>query len=137
MKQDETLRAFCFNLDNISLDYSPNINIGFQTDPLISHMDANELVDLFESVLPSVIPDLQIVDSGTISTSSGIEVGFIKITWELDLADGRHLNVRQKQVYIQTGKGVVTLTLSESNDAQTDLEPEFDQIIDSIQLLSE
>jgi len=133
--QDSSLRAFCFNLENISLDYSPNINIGFQTDPLVSRLDADELVDLFERILPSVIPDLQIVDSGTFSNSSGVDVGFIKITWVVDLADGRSLSVRQKQVYIQTGKGVATLTLSESNDARSDLETEFDQIVDGIQLL--
>jgi len=133
--EDSTVRAFCFNLENISPDYAPNINIGFQTDPLVSRLDADELVDLFERILPSVIPDLQIVDSGTISTSSGVVVGFVKITWDVDLADGRRLSVRQKQVYIQTGKGVATLTLSESNDARSELETEFDQIVDGIRLL--
>ena len=135
--QDETLRAFIFNFDNISEDYTPNINIGYQAGGLMSRMTTDEIVDTFINVLPAIIPDLNIVDSGITNTSSGIEVGFLKATWELELANGLRMEIRQKQVYINNGEGVITITLSEDRNAQVELEAEFDRIINSLQLLEE
>lgn len=132
---DETLRAFGFNLKNISLEYSPNISIGYRADASLSRLGIEDLLELFEQLLPSVIPDMQILDSNIFNTSSGIEVGYLKFTWETDLAQGQHLKVRQKQYYVKSGKGLITLTLTESQDAEVDLEENFDQIVDSIMFL--
>jgi hypothetical protein len=64
-----------------------------------------------------------------------LETGLIETEWALNAANGQKVSLHQKQIIFKSGSGIVVITFSTIRDATVDLTPDFDKLIESLQLL--
>jgi len=128
-------RAFAFNFGAQFGLFTPNINIVRSEDPLISSMSMAELVTANVQVLPNIIPGAIIGENGVAQTTGGLEIGHVAITWEMQDATGKAMPLTQRMIMFKPGDDAVTITLTVPSEAGVDLNPGFEQLINSIGLL--
>ena len=127
------IRVFGFNFKAQQNAYTPNINVSYDTDPILSAISLEDLINVNTEYLPSI--GMEVIDSGLQKTSSGVETGFMDIAWTLKVSSNQSVDVQQKQVYFKSGDGMVVITFSMLKDTEVDLNGDIERLIESIQLL--
>lgn len=113
--------------------YTPNINISYDTNPLLAAISLEDLISATAAYFPSL--KIDVVHTEVKETSSGIPIGVIEARWSMMAADGKKVNLEQKQVFFKSGEGVAIITLSTVRNATVDLSTDLEMLIESIQLL--
>lgn len=131
----KVFRAFIFNFQYASptSGYVPNVNITFQDSPLLKHMSMEELVRTVKQTLPQYLKGITVTSSEVTTTKSGLEIGVLESTWK-DTTKTKS-TIYQKIVYFKTENGTVNMVLSTLAQDKIVLEPEFDQMLETIELL--
>lgn len=130
---NKMLRVFSFNFEAQQGAYTPNITVGYDTNPLLSVISVKDLMDATTTYLSSV--GINISESEIKETSSGIEIGMLEAKWAVNAAGGQKINLHQEQIFFKSGEGAVIITYSTVQDATVDLTADIDKIIESIRLL--
>lgn len=127
------IRAFAFNFKAQQGIYTPNINIAYDTSPLVALMSLEDLLDFTLGYFPSL--GIEVVHSEIKETSSGIETGRIEAEWTAQVSANEKVDLSQVQVFFRSGEGYVIMTYTTVQDATVDLGDDMDELIESIQLL--
>lgn len=127
------IRAFGFNFKAQQGVYTPNLNISYDTNPLLAAISLKDFMDNNAAYFPSL--GIKVIGSEIKKTASGVEIGVLDVAWTLKQANNQPINLRQKQAYFKTGDGVAVITLSTLADAKVDVNPDVDRLIESIKIL--
>ncbi|MGB8984916.1 MAG: hypothetical protein WCC12_23835, partial [Anaerolineales bacterium] len=130
---NKMLRVFGFNFEAQQGAYTPNITVGYDTNPLLSVISVKDLMDATSAYLTSA--GINVSDPKIKETSSGIEIGMLEANWTVTVAGGQKINLHQEQIFFKSGEGAVIITYSTVQDATVDLTADIDKIIESIRLL--
>ena len=127
------IRVFGFNLKAQQGVYTPNVNISYDTNPLLKTTPLKDVLDATVAYYPSM--GIQVISSEIVQTSSGMETGVIQTEWSMNVANNQQVNLHQKQVFFKSGDGVAIVTFSTVKNATVDLTDDVNKLIESIQLL--
>ncbi len=127
------IRVFGFNLKAQQGVYTPNINISYDTNPLLKTAPLKDVLNATVAYYPSM--GIQVISSEVKQTSSGMEIGEIQTEWTMNVTGNQQVNLHQKQIFFKSGEGVAIITFSTVKNATVDLNGDVNKIIDSIQLL--
>lgn len=127
------IRIFGFNIKAQQGGYAPNVNVSYDTNPLLAAISLKDLVDATVGYYPSM--GIEVINSGVETTASGMETGVIEAAWSLNAPDGKKVALQQKQIIFKSGEGVGIVTFSTIKDAKVDLSDDINKLIESIQLL--
>lgn len=130
---NKLIRVVGFNFDAQQGAYTPNINISYDTNPVLSSITLENLIKATVDYFPSL--GIQVVGTEIKETSSGVQVGMIQARWALKVPNGQKVNLEQKQVFFKSGEGVAGITFTTIKNATVDLNPDLEQLIESIRLL--
>ena len=108
--------------------YTPNINISYDTNPLLTAISLEDLIPAMTSYFSSV--DVDVVNTEVKETSSGIPIGVIETLWNINAA-GAKVNLEQKQIFFKTGEGVVVISYATTRNSTIDLSADFEMLIES------
>ena len=136
---DESVyRAFFFDFrsENTSGKFVSNVNVIFQEDKLVSSMPLDFIVSATEENLTAMLPESKVLSTDIITLESGIQAGEIQIIQEMSAFDGTKTSVYQKIFIFLNNGGMVNITFTLPIEQQDTLQPEIDQFVDSIVLLS-
>jgi hypothetical protein len=136
---DESIyRVFFFDFRSEYADGKliSNINVIYQKDELVSSMPLDFIVSSTEESLPAMLPGAEVLSTNISTLSSGIEVGELDITQNTMAFDGTEVSMYQKIIIFKTEDGMVNITFSLPIKQRDTLQPEIDQVIASIALLS-
>jgi hypothetical protein len=127
------IAVFSFNFKAQQGGYTPNINISYDTNPSLAATSLKDVLDSTAAYYPSM--GITVIRSELKNTASGLETGLIETEWALNAANGQKVSLHQKQIIFKSGSGIVVITFSTIRDATVDLTPDFDKLIESLQLL--
>jgi len=130
---NKMLRVFGFNFEAQQGAYTPNITVGYDSNPLLSVISVKDLMDATSAYLTSA--GINVSDPEIKETSSGIEIGMLEANWTVNVASGQEISLHQEQIFFKSGEGAVIITYSTVQDATVDLTADIDKIIESIRLL--
>ena len=130
---NDLLRVVGFKFGAQQGAYTPNINISYDTNPLLAAISLEDLIPAMTSYFSSV--DVDVVNTEVKETSSGIPIGVIETLWNINAAGGKKVNLEQKQIFFKTGEGVVVISYATAKNATIDLSADFEMLIESIELL--
>jgi len=130
---NKMLRVFGFNFEAQQGAYTPNITVGYDSNPLLSVISVKDLMDATSAYLTSA--GINVSDPEIKETSSGIEIGMLEANWTVNVASGQKISLHQEQIFFKSGEGAVIITYSTVQDATVDLTADIDKIIESIRLL--
>ncbi len=127
------IRVVGFNFKAQQGAYTPNINITYDTNPVLSALSLKEIIDATSGYLSSL--GIQVIHSEIKKTSSGIETGVVETQWSMKASSSQKVNLHQRQILLKSGKGVVIITFSTIKNATVDLGGDLEKLIESIRLL--
>ena len=127
---------FDFRSEHTNGQFASNINVIFQKDDLTSGIPLNFIVSSTAENLKMILPDVEVLSTGIRTLDSGIELGEIEVSQIVTNAVGTKTSIYQKVIIFKAGGGVVDITFSLPIDQQEILQPEIDDLVDSIMLLS-
>lgn len=110
----------------------PNINAVYQEEPGIGWFGLDNIVTMQAELLPSMIPGIVIDSQEVIENPQGVEYGKIEMSYtDKDLGQ----NVRQMIVIMLFDDGLFGLTLSSNASSFATVEPAFQNILDSFEIV--
>ncbi len=130
---NKIIRVVGYNFKAQQGRYIPNINISYDTNAIYAALSLKDLVDAMVAYYPSL--NIKVINSEMKQTSSGIEIGAIEAQWSMKASGSQTVNLEQKQIFFKSGEGVVVLTFSTVKGAAMDLSADFQDLIESVQLL--
>ncbi|MBW8011914.1 MAG: serine/threonine protein kinase [Chloroflexi bacterium] len=126
------LLAFNTNPDFFTLDFSTNLNITIADQPGSDSLPLELITELTGQSLPEMIPGLELLDTEVGESAMGIPIGII--TSRLNMV-GVVESVFQKMVLFPVEGGFAIITMSTSEDARTEVETDFDSMLDTLEFL--
>ncbi len=133
----EVFRAFLFNFNSyaVSESYVTNVNILLDRSSLVLSAPLDYVITSSASALESMGDQITILGSEQIETASGVPIGTIRVLQKITTSSGEEVDVYQSLMFVKTGKALVSITLSTPFSLHNAVEPEFDQIIDTLAIL--
>jgi hypothetical protein len=133
---EEALRVVFFKLiPGASESFSTNVNIAAESNPFLMAMTAGEIIDATQDSLPSIIPGIQIEESGTDTTAAGVEYGYLVTRWSIKDELGRTLHLVQKYVIFHAAERVISMTITAQEDIMDQVLPDFDGMLETVELI--
>lgn len=127
------IRVFSFNFKAQQGGYTPNMNISYDTNPLLAATPLQNVLDSTVAYYPTM--GITVLHSEIKNTSSGLETGIIETEWSMNAANGQKINLHQKQAMFKSGEGIVVVTFSTMKGASIDLNADVDKVIETVRLL--
>jgi hypothetical protein len=122
----EHLRGFTF----------PFLFSFFAEDDIISALPLDFMLEMSVQALPDQVPEAEVLDSKISETAAGVEVGIIDVIITDPEESGYGSEIFVKQAIFKVEKRMVMMVFYVVSELREDVEPVFDEIIDSIDYYS-
>ncbi|MBL8100162.1 MAG: hypothetical protein JNK81_13340, partial [Anaerolineales bacterium] len=135
-KQDPNLFrlfAFDFNEEHIDGGFVTNVNFLWDGEDL-SLEDETGITEVADSYAEQ-LPNSEVLTTELITLENGTRAGIITSNMPAVTLDGTNIVVYQKQVFFDLSTGTLIITLSTTETWQETIEPLFDDMLQSFNLI--
>lgn len=133
----DQFRLISYDFDPVFInpDFITNLNVIVFEDAAIEGISMESFVEFNADFIPQMFPDAEILSTDTILNPNGVELGVIQARFGQTTSEGLQEDLLQKQFYAKVDVGIAIFTFSAQPGNFLDLEPDFDQIMDSFEYL--
>ncbi|MFZ6031101.1 MAG: hypothetical protein ACOYYS_25620 [Chloroflexota bacterium] len=104
-------------------------------DKTTASFPLDTLVELNAKMLPEMLDQVEILESGMDENANGVEYGYIKLILNVNDANGDPIRIYEHMVFYQTDDSTVMTVLAVTAEFQEALGGMFDGIIDTIEVM--
>ncbi|MEJ2758699.1 MAG: hypothetical protein P8046_09490 [Anaerolineales bacterium] len=109
-----------------------NIIMVFKVDAKVAEEDYETLVDEAANSLPTKVPNSDVIYQTAETNANGIEYGKVVVSHP---AETFGLPMKQVIAFMKIGNGMLTITGTAVEEDYTQLEPSFQRVINSIEII--
>jgi hypothetical protein len=129
----DVFRVIAFETENYTPAYVTNFTVIQAEDAVSASLPMDMLTDMTVQQLAAQYSAANVMGSGVIQTSSGVETGYVELEMPLNLQDGTVFEAYQKQYYLAHNDYIMVVTFATPRDLGATTVVLFDQIMDQIQ----
>ena len=116
--------------------YMPNFSVLTMQDPLSAKMPLDKVVQMTGSSITSQYPEARVLNSGVTELSDGLSYGYNELFLPINTLNNSAIKVFQKQVYFAVDTYFVIITMTAPQSTYEDVLTEFNEIMNTIQVLA-